>query len=113
MPKVIVNYVENICNPFMLENGVSEYVDYCRKINRILDSFIIADHISKEIIIKVKAEIDTIALFAEKRLSSIRGYWNKLQMLIPYLEIAVDDGSTYSELETANKAAEKILYGEE
>lgn len=113
MPKVVVNYVEKIYNPFMLENGIGEYVDYCRKINRILDSFIIADYISKEIIIKVKAEIDAIILYAENKLPNICIYWNKLRKLMPYLEVAVNDDSTYSELQKANKTAEKILYGEE
>ena len=86
MAKAIVNYAENICNPFMLTNGIGEYVEYCRKINRILDSFIISDYISKDIILMVKAEI---------------------------VEIAVDDSSTYDELQKAKESAEKIFNGEE
>ena len=73
MAKAIVNYAENICNPFMLTNGIGEYVEYCRKINRILDSFIISDYISKDIILMVKAEIDTMLVdYAEKA-----DYYNK------------------------------------
>ena len=113
MAKVIVNYAENICNPFMLTNGIGEYVEYCRKINRILDSFIISDYISKDIILMVKAEIETIALFATERLTAICAYWNKLRKLIPFLEIAVDDNSTYDELRKAKESAEKIFNGEE
>ena len=109
MPKTIFEQVENVFNPFLLEKGVSQYAAYCKETSKQLDSFIEENYYVKEIIIMVQAEIDTIALFAERRLVAIHYYWKKLQQLMRSLEIALDDDTTYDELEEAYKQAEKVF----
>lgn len=115
MPKVIFEQVEECFNPFLLEKGVEYYVNFCRKTCEDLDKFRDNsatggyDYYVTKIISMVQVELETIALFAERRLVAIHYYWKKLQRLIRPLEIALEDISTYDELENAYNTAVRIF----
>lgn len=115
MPKVIFTQVEQCFNPFLLEKGVEYYVNFCKETCKELDQFKDNsvtggyDYYVTKIISMIQAELDTIASFAESRLVAIHYYWRKLQRLIYALEIALDDLSTYDELENACNTAERIF----
>lgn len=85
--------LETITNPFtIVDMGIEEYSNYCRKISRILDSMGQAhtgwyDMINRRgrAIVRVSCLIDTLADIALRKTPYVLDYWNVINEIKPDL----------------------------
>ena len=107
--EVLKEALSNITNPFFFAQNYDGYGQYCRLVLGLLDDCKTECHLVDDIIITMQSEIECCISCIEYQIKGIRYYWNMIDKIQPYLDIALNEESKWTDYENAFLIVNKIF----
>lgn len=108
--QILKHVLAGVLNPFAMGENIDNYVDYVKTVISMTDELendsfgyvpLVLDCIS--------CELDAIMEMAKYKNPSIRHYWNKLEKMLPLLDVVTDDKQTVEKQKEAVNQAQLII----
>lgn len=107
---ILKHVLSGVLNPFTMGENVDSYIDYTATVITMVDE------LEKEsfgyvplVLDCIACELDAIMEMAKVKCPSIRHYWNKLEKMLPLLDVVTDDTKTCKEQQEAVNTAQLII----
>lgn len=107
---ILKHVLSSVLNPFTMGENVDSYVDYVATVISMVDELEEESWGYTPLVLDcIACELDAIMEMAKVKCPSIRHYWNKLEKMLPLLDVVTDDTKTPNEQKEAVNTAQLII----